>query len=713
MLLLTSGKKKGKGTILISVPALIKGTASATPGDTIVTLSATEPSGGSGGVTYQWYWSAVSGSLGSALTGATLRSHSDTSLTNGVTRYYTLIATDSAGSTATYDQVSVTPVVGTMWINHNFESNIVGDNSVSSLSPLENPYNGAVTGSGQPKVTIDNDPTGSGRGKVCRINWSGGGGTHAFMWDTLDCSGLAGIGLGQTVYFEGEYYLDLIDDTYFTTGPEYQRKLAYPRAATTCPDFYYVIACFNNGMNLDIGAPVWGSAITTHKLKDFTHTRNEWHKFKQRITMDSAINARDGIAEFWYDGACVFKTTTARFTGDPAVHTTNDGASGNSWATVAPSAVNLRYYAVGDQVNVAADVPVSESRYWDNVTFSDYDPSSPSTLNNITNFVLSSTTIDRTIPKGAVTFTVRPRNINNWYIYGKTISAVSSNTGVCTVTASADTEPYNAGSLQYVSQATFTITPVAVGTATITVSCDGHSEDIIVNISDPTDYAISINTGQSGTIATSSAALAAASTVGVVMKIRGDAIIGGITSGTRDLAEISDGTTYKARLGVDVSGTNMALSYQAASGRNGTFFAQSLITQDANNWYWLIWAPSNTAGNVGYVGIFTEAGAAISETSNITSSSMDTAGSRGKFCINSRITAPGATRTLVCDTVQVWTKKPTIAEALAAANGDSGLVHLIKFTEGSGTTAANSVTGSGDMVMTGTEVTNFDWLADS
>lgn len=89
--------------------ALAAGVAFALRGDERVTLSATEPTGGTAPYTYQWYRSTESGTKGDALEGATDRDHADTGLTNGTEYFYTLDATDDAAATVSYTQVSATP----------------------------------------------------------------------------------------------------------------------------------------------------------------------------------------------------------------------------------------------------------------------------------------------------------------------------------------------------------------------------------------------------------------------------------------------------------------------------------------------------------------------------------------------------------------------------------------------------------------------------
>jgi hypothetical protein len=106
----------GPLTFTYTGATLTAGTATAVRGDTIVSLSATAPTGGTSPYTYQWYRSTTNGQKGSSL-GASFQTliETDTGLTNGTTYYYTLDATDSAGSPATvsYTQKSATPAAAT------------------------------------------------------------------------------------------------------------------------------------------------------------------------------------------------------------------------------------------------------------------------------------------------------------------------------------------------------------------------------------------------------------------------------------------------------------------------------------------------------------------------------------------------------------------------------------------------------------------------
>lgn len=92
--------------------ALAAGSASGTAGSTTASVSVAAASGGTGPYTYQWYRSTSGGftpGAGNVVAGATNRTLGDTGLTNGVTYYYKNVVTDHVGTTATSNQVSVTP----------------------------------------------------------------------------------------------------------------------------------------------------------------------------------------------------------------------------------------------------------------------------------------------------------------------------------------------------------------------------------------------------------------------------------------------------------------------------------------------------------------------------------------------------------------------------------------------------------------------------
>jgi hypothetical protein len=88
---------------------LTAGTPSITSvGSTIATVTSTASTHGCATITYQWYRSVVPTSSGTAVSGATSLTLSDTGLTNGTPYYYVLQATDGT-TTISYAQLAVIP----------------------------------------------------------------------------------------------------------------------------------------------------------------------------------------------------------------------------------------------------------------------------------------------------------------------------------------------------------------------------------------------------------------------------------------------------------------------------------------------------------------------------------------------------------------------------------------------------------------------------
>lgn len=88
------------------------GVASASGSDGMVTLSATEPTGGTPPYSYQWYRSTSSGftpDAGTVISGFNTLNEVDTDVTNGTPYFYVLMAADQDAVTALYDEVSATP----------------------------------------------------------------------------------------------------------------------------------------------------------------------------------------------------------------------------------------------------------------------------------------------------------------------------------------------------------------------------------------------------------------------------------------------------------------------------------------------------------------------------------------------------------------------------------------------------------------------------
>jgi hypothetical protein len=95
--------------------ALAAGAASTTStASSSATVTATDASGGTTPIAYQWYRSTASGTLGTAVSGATSRNLTDTGLSPSTAYYYTLRYTDAAAASVESNQIVATtsaPVV--------------------------------------------------------------------------------------------------------------------------------------------------------------------------------------------------------------------------------------------------------------------------------------------------------------------------------------------------------------------------------------------------------------------------------------------------------------------------------------------------------------------------------------------------------------------------------------------------------------------------
>ncbi len=103
-----------------------------------VQLSSTEATGGSGSFTFQWYRSTTSGSLGSAISGATAESYIDTGRTPGTGYFYTQAYTDTVSSTTVYStQIAITTMAAT---NLEIVAGIGDSIEAGSYSTIESPF---------------------------------------------------------------------------------------------------------------------------------------------------------------------------------------------------------------------------------------------------------------------------------------------------------------------------------------------------------------------------------------------------------------------------------------------------------------------------------------------------------------------------------------------------------------------------------------------
>lgn len=210
-----------------------------------------------------------------------------------------------------------------------------------TIAPFTNPW-------GDQTVTVIDDPTGAGKGKVARIHYKGAAQdvNRAVMFEHRQ-----GIGLGETIVVKGDVYLP----PEINTNPQYaQRKLMYFQRLGG-PEFWTVLTMFGTQLRLDNGyVPARGPSVITVSPLLTVLQPGRWYTIEVLVTLNSSPSSYDGIARVWIDGAMLYERTNLRWS-DPA------------WPEQ-PSPQRFGRWLIGDQVN--SSLAFDEYRYWDNVTIS-------------------------------------------------------------------------------------------------------------------------------------------------------------------------------------------------------------------------------------------------------------------------------------------------------------------------------------------------------
>jgi uncharacterized protein YjdB len=251
----------------------------------------------------------------------------------------TAAAQGIAGSTSmSVSTPAAAPALGGL-PSHDFED--------GTLGPYWNPY-----GAG---MDIVDDPTNSGHGKVARLEYAADGVTRfddnrAFFPKTE-----MSIGLGDSIWFRGDFYLPATVNDDPSTGA--MRKLLYwgwTKDQWHFPHEFDMIITLQGSQ-----VEVTNNALGPSNLPvDYTYlptyvTKGRWHTIETQLKVNSSFAAQDGTLRIWLDGALIYDRTNMRWT-DPL------------W-TDDPATYKWTGWGVGDQMQ--ARVPYDEYRYWDNVTY--------------------------------------------------------------------------------------------------------------------------------------------------------------------------------------------------------------------------------------------------------------------------------------------------------------------------------------------------------
>lgn len=456
---------------------LTAGTATATAGDTQVTLSATQPTGGTGPYTVQWYRSESSGVKGDAIIGADAWDDLDTGLTNGTTYYYTPTATDALGATVDYDQQGATPAApGTAnWAYTDFETSTPGVvdfflTGVSGPCDLRYPWFGDSR-----MNVLASDPTASGHGQVLEIDYSFAQGSSGEVNRAISLyeEPLADVGLGEQAWVAFDIYIngDPNDVFWWSVG----RKHTYfqRNGGTGVPEMFSILGW--DGDSLEIGSGNAGQ-FESYDFPYHYYVPGRWYRIEHGIQVDSARGSADGQSWVYLNGVLVSHRTALTFT----------RASGGGWDGITDEQVLFSAFQIGDQINGggwAADNPSTEKRY---LAFVGYGSTRIGTdaaegYDEIVTDVgcwdqYAQPMHHRTVEITATTAGYMPTvhngagNVVGALGSGRTYTLSSSDTAAATVPAS--------------TTGTFTITKVAAGETTITVTDDasGLSVAFIITV---------------------------------------------------------------------------------------------------------------------------------------------------------------------------------------------------------------------------------------
>lgn len=317
---------------------LTAGTASATEGDSLVDLTATAPTGGVTPYSYQWYRSTTSGVKGSAISGATGLTYTNTGLTNGTAYYFTLTVTDAGSNTVDYAQVACTPATygsaAANLVDVNFEI-------AETNTPFSRTFPGSTGYVYDPwedtsRITVVADPTGSGQGNVGRIKYNPAGGG-------LDINRGFGyqrdLAYGEEMWFLGKLYFDSFE----TLGTDIGKLLYWQGGAYAIPVLRGNGVANTGTLELECGRP--SSATFENNLGVLN--AGQWYTLEMYVKMNTLDGNGDGVCSFWLNGNRVFHRTDVTFkaTGQP-----------------------MNNYIVGDQYQITAS-GVTQYRYWSVIKF--------------------------------------------------------------------------------------------------------------------------------------------------------------------------------------------------------------------------------------------------------------------------------------------------------------------------------------------------------
>lgn len=216
------------------------------------------------------------------------------------------------------------------------------------------------------RIDVVDDPTGGGHGKVLRIHYindPSGGYVDDNRAVGINPLGSFTRGLGETVWFQGDFYIPPTAVMDANLPTVVQRKLVYWEWSNDSWGFQHpfamVVLCQGPQFAIsDVPQQSFTDPNTGHidyiPIETARLTSGVWHRLKIQMQINSSFAATDGILRIWYDGILLFDHTDMRWT-DP------------SW-TEDPTTYQWVQWNIGQQVNNQT-IQVDEFRYWDNLSF--------------------------------------------------------------------------------------------------------------------------------------------------------------------------------------------------------------------------------------------------------------------------------------------------------------------------------------------------------
>jgi hypothetical protein len=169
-------------------------------------------------------------------------------------------------------------------------------------------------------VSIVDDPTGSGRGKVVRIHYAGVNQdrNRSVYWEYP-----AGIGLGQTIYSRHRVY----HVSPFNTNTFIGRKYIYWQEGSPSlgmnfagQPFWAVVGVNGSEVAVDLGHFNQGgtvSQVVANNIYPGNIKADTWYTIETQMTVNSTPSSTDGIFRLWVNGVLIYEKTNFRWT-DPA-----------------------------------------------------------------------------------------------------------------------------------------------------------------------------------------------------------------------------------------------------------------------------------------------------------------------------------------------------------------------------------------------------------